>query len=179
MAPMTTAYDIDFVHSNLGFTVRHLMITRVHGVFTRWSGSFELDQADPTRSRVTVEIDASSVDTRNPQRDGHLASPDFFDVARFPQIRFGSTRIEREGERLAMTGDFTLRGVTQPVTFAVEVGGRSRDSQGRERVGYRATGSISRRAFGVSWNAVYEGGSVVVDDQVDLVLDLQLIPSAP
>lgn len=175
---MTTSYDIDFVHSNLGFSVRHLMITRVHGAFSKWAGTIALDHADPSRSRVTIEIDASSVDTKNPQRDAHLRSADFFEVDTFPLIRFESTQFQKENTGLRLFGTLTLHGVSQPVSFVVEVGGHASDSQGRQRVGYRAQATISRRAFGLSWNASYEAGNVVVGDEVELVLDLQLIPRA-
>jgi polyisoprenoid-binding protein YceI len=173
---MATDYDIDFVHSELGFSVVHLMITRVHGVFTKWSGTFVIDHANPAASRLSVEIDASSVDTRNAQRDGHLRSPDFFDVAKFPTIRFEGKQLAAKGDAFELSGDFSLRGVTRPLTFTVTGGRQARDSQGRARVGYRATATISRGEFGVAWNAVYEGGSIVVGDEVTLVLDLQLIP---
>jgi len=169
-------YDIDLVHSQLGFSVVHLMITRVHGVFTKWGGTAAIDHDDPTRSRVAVEIDAASVDTRNAQRDGHLRSADFFDVEHHPTIRFESQRVERDGDDFRLTGDFTLRGVTHPVTFAVAPAGPSKDSTGRARIGYRCTATIRRKDFGVSWHAVYDGGSIVVADEVDVVLDLQLIP---
>ena len=169
-------YDIDFVHSELGFSVVHLMITRTHGVFTKWTGTFAIDHAEPGNSRISVEIDASSIDTRNAQRDGHLRSPDFFDVARFPAIRFEGRQLVRKGEGLELVGDFTLHGVTRPLTFTLTGGQQAKDSQGRARVGYRASAAISRRDFGITWNSVYEGGSVVVGDEVSLVLDLQLSP---
>jgi polyisoprenoid-binding protein YceI len=172
----TTTYDLDPVHSQLGFSVRHLMITQVHGVFTRWSGTFAIDPSDVSGSAATVEIDAGSVDTRNPQRDGHLASPDFFDVANHPSWRFVSREAAGTTSAFRLTGELTLRGVTRTVTFDVVSAGPARDSQGRGRLGFRATAHISRHDFGVTWNAVYDGGSVVVGDRVDLVLDLQLIP---
>lgn len=171
-----THYELDPVHSQLGFSVRHLMITRVHGVFARWSGSFALDHDDPSGSKVSVDIEAASVDTRNAQRDGHLKSADFFDVEHHPTIRFVAKQISREGQLLRLAGEFTVRGVTRPVSFEVVEGGSRKDSQGRLRRGYRATAAINRHDFGVAWNQVYEGGAVVVGDTVDLVLDLQLIP---
>jgi len=169
-------YDLDAVHSQLGFSVRHLMITQVHGVFTKWGGTFSIDPADVSRSQVTVEIDAASVDTRNAQRDGHLRSADFFEVEKHPAIRFVSNRVEGSGASFRITGDFTLRGVTKPLVFDVVAAGPSKDSQGRGRLGYRATSRINRHEFGVAWNAVYEGGALVVGEHVELVLDLQLIP---
>ena len=172
----TIDYDIDFVHSTLGFSVVHLMITRTHGVFTKWSGEFSLDHDQPQNSRWSVEIDASSVDTRNAQRDAHLRSPDFFDVAQFPTIRFEGKQATRTASGLELSGDLTMHGVTRPITFLVTGGQQAKDSKGRARVGYRATSSLSRREFGILWNSVYEGGSVVVADEVSLEFDLQLIP---
>lgn len=171
-------YDGDAVHSQLGFSVRHLLITRVHGAFQRWTGTFEIDPDEPSRSRVSVEIDAASVDTRNAQRDGHLRSADFFDVERFPSIRFEAREVAREAGSLRMSGDLTLHGVTKRVDFAVEEGGAANDSHGRARRGFRATGAINRMDFGIAWNAIYDGGSVVVGETVDLIFDLQLIPQA-
>ena len=169
-------YDLDPVHSQLGFSVMHLMITRVSGVFTKWTGSFAIDQAAQENSQLRVDIEAASVDTRNPQRDGHLRSPDFFDAEKFPTISFVTKLISPAAAGWSLTGDFTLRGVTLPVTFQVTRGGEAKDSKGQVRVGYQARGSISRKAFGVAWHAVYDGGSVVVGDEVELLLDLQLIP---
>lgn len=170
------SYDLDLLHSQLGFSVVHLMMTRVHGVFTSWKGTVELDLDDPPRSNVVITIDAASVDTRNAQRDGHLRSPDFFDAANHPTITFEATSMKRSATGPTLEGALTLRGVTKPVTFEVRGGARAKDSQGRERVGFHAHASIKRSDFGVSWNAIYPGGSVVVADEVSLELDLQLIP---
>lgn len=171
-----TPYDLDPVHSQLGFSVRHLMITHVHGVFAKWTGAFSIDPADLTKSQVSVDIEAASVDTRNAQRDGHLKSPDFFDVANHPSIRFVSTHVAPTGTGFTLTGDFTLRGVTKSVAFDVVAAGPAKDSQGKGRLGYRVQGRINRHDFGVAWSASYEGGALVVGEHVDLVLDLQLIP---
>lgn len=170
------SYDLDFVHSQLGFSVVHLMITRVHGVFTSWKGDVALDLDEPSKSTVSITIDAASVDTRNPQRDGHLRSPDFFDTANHPTITFKATSVRKSATGLTLDGELTLRGVTKPVTFEAQGGTRAKDSQGRDRVGFHAHATIKRSDFGVSWSATYPGGSVVVADEVTLALDLQLIP---
>ncbi|MDX2011144.1 MAG: YceI family protein [Myxococcaceae bacterium] len=170
------SYDLDLVHSQLGFSVVHLMITRVHGVFTSWKGEVALDLDDPPRSAVAITIDAASVDTRNPQRDGHLRSPDFFDTANHPTITFKATSVRKSAAGLTLDGELTLRGVTKPITFEAHGGARAKDSQGRDRVGFHAHATIKRSDFGVSWSATYPGGSVVVADEVSLALDLQLIP---
>jgi polyisoprenoid-binding protein YceI len=170
------AYDVDPLHSQLGFSVVHLMITRVHGVFNSWKGEVSLDLDEPARSSVLISIDAASVDTRNAQRDGHLRSPDFFDTANHATIIFRASSIRESASGLTLDGELTLRGVTRPITFEARGGARAKDSQGRERVGFHAEASIKRSDFGVSWSATYPGGSVVVADEVALVLDLQLIP---
>src|ERR1051325_2300790 len=114
MAVQTWTFDT--VHSILGFWVRHLMVSKVHGAFTKWSGTIEVDEQDPTRSKAQVEIDAASVDTKDPDRDGHLRSADFFDVANHPKITFKSTAVERAGEgKYVVSGDLTIRGVTRPI----------------------------------------------------------------
>lgn len=175
---MTSArYDLDLAHSQLGFSVRHLLITRVHGVFATWTGTFELDDDAPERSKLHVDIDAATVDTRNPQRDGHLRSPDFFDTAAHPRIAFTSTQVAANGAELRITGNLTMKGVTRPVTFLVARGGPSKDSQGRARLGFSAAATIKRSEFGVSWSAAYEPNVPVVSDEVELALDLQLIPA--
>lgn len=173
----TTRYDIDFGHSQLGFSVRHLLITRVHGVFTTWKGTFELDEGTPQHSKFSVDIDAASVDTRNPQRDGHLRSPDFFDTATHPRITFASTQVSNDGAGLRIVGDLTLKGVTRAVTFVVARSGPSKDSAGRARLGFNAAATIKRSDFGVSWSAAYEPNVPVVSDEVELTFDLQLIPA--
>ncbi len=173
----TTRYDIDFVHSQLGFSVRHLLITRVHGVFATWKGTFELDDAAPEHSKFHVDIDAATVDTRNPQRDGHLRGPDFFDTTAHPRITFTSTRVSSYGAGLRIAGELTLKGVTRPVTFSVVRRGPSKDSQGRARLGFSAAATIKRSDFGVSWSAAYEPDVPVVSDEVELTFDLQLIPA--
>lgn len=170
-------YDLDLVHSNLGFSVRHLLITRVHGAFTRWSGTFDYLPEAPERSSVSIEIDVASIDTRNPQRDAHLRSPDFFDAANHPQITFRTTAVRRSEQGLVAIGPLTVRGTTKETQFTLTPAGAGKDSQGRARLGFRATTTLSRSAFGVSWSQVYEGGSVVVADDVEVVLDLQLIPA--
>jgi polyisoprenoid-binding protein YceI len=172
-----TRYEIDFVHSTLGFSVRHLLMTRVHGSFAQWTGTFEIDHSNPSNSRFAIDIDAKSIDTRNAQRDAHLKSPDFFDVERFPRITFVAQTVAPEASGMRISGPLTLHGVTKPVTFVVTGGSQAKDSQGRLRIGYRAEGLIRRSEFGVSWDARYEPAVPVVADEVELVLDLQLIPN--
>jgi polyisoprenoid-binding protein YceI len=173
MAGQTWTFDT--VHSIMGFWVRHLMVTKVHGAFTKWSGTLELDEQDPTRSKAEVQIDAASVDTKDADRDGHLRSADFFDVEHHPKITFKSTAIERAGDgRYVVTGDLSIRGVTRPIKLDVEDGGRAKHPMtGDQRAGFSAHTTIHRSEFGLKWNAVLEAGGVAVSDKVEINLDLQ------
>jgi polyisoprenoid-binding protein YceI len=169
------AWKIDTVHSTVGFWVRHLMVTKVHGTFTKWSGTLELDDQDPARSRVDVQIEAASIDTKEAQRDGHLRSPDFFDAEKYPQITFKSTSVESAGDgKYHVTGDLTLHGVTHPVKLEVEDGGRAKHPMaGDLRAGFSAHTSIKRSDFGLTWNAALETGGFAVSDKVEINVEIQ------
>jgi polyisoprenoid-binding protein YceI len=170
----TNEWNIDTVHSGINFSIRHMVISKVRGHFARFAGKLEIDDADLTRSAVEVTIDASSIDTGQPQRDNHLRSPDFFDVERFPELRFHSTRIEKlTGDRYRVTGPLTIRDVTREVSLDVEHGGRAKDPWGNERAGFIATAALDRKDFGLHWNQVLEAGGVLVGDRVDIELELQ------
>jgi polyisoprenoid-binding protein YceI len=172
-------WTFDPVHSTVGFWVRHLMISKVHGRFTQWSGTLEFDEKNPAASRVEVQIDAASVDTKEAQRDGHLKSPDFFDVEKHPHITFKSTGVEVAGEaHYKVTGDFTLHGVTHPVTLDVEYHGRAMHPRGGERAGFSARTSINRKDYGMHFNMALETGGVVVSDKVEIELDIQAVKAA-
>lgn len=168
-------WSIDTAHSTVSFWVRHLMVTKVHGSFTKWSGSLELDDDDPTRSKIEARIETASVDTKEPQRDGHLRSPDFFDAEKHPYITFKSTAIERSGDgRYRVSGDLTIRGVTRPIKLDVEEGGRAKHPMvGDLRAGFSAHTSIQRSDFGLTWNAALETGGVAVSDKVEINLEIQ------
>ena len=171
MAPQT--WTIDPAHSSVGFTIRHLMISKVHGHFTRWSGSLVFDEADPAASKVEVQIEVASVDTREPNRDGHLRTGDFFDVEHFPHMTFKSTRVEGSGSDFKVTGDLTLRGVTKPVVLDVEYGGQSTHPQLGPRIAFSARGVIHRKDFGVSFQQILDTGGLALGEKVDLVLEVQ------
>jgi polyisoprenoid-binding protein YceI len=175
----TTKWDFDLGHSSVNFHVRHLMVSKVHGRFTRWSGNLELDEQDLTRSRLDVTIDATSIDTQEPKRDEHLRSADFLEVAAFPTITFASKQITREGEdRFVVVGDLTIRGVTKPVTLQVEGGDRVTDPWGGTRTGFSARTSISRKDFGLTWNVALEAGGFLVGDKLDISLEIEAVKSA-
>ena len=175
-ATSTTTWQIDSSHSEVGFSVKHLMISTVRGRFSGVQGTITIDEQDVTRSSVDVEIDASTIDTREEKRDAHLRSPDFFDVEKHPTIRFRSRRIEPlGGKRLRITGDLTIRDVTREVVLEGVDEGRGRDPWGGERAAFSATGTIDRREFGLTWNQALETGGVLVSNDIKLSIEAQAV----
>jgi polyisoprenoid-binding protein YceI len=175
----TNGWALDTAHSGIAFSVRHMVVAKVRGRFAGWSGSVELDEADLTRSRVAVEIDARSIDTGNAQRDEHLRSADFLDAEQFPTLRFESRKIENVApDSFRVVGDLTLHGVTRAVTLAVERGGQAKDPWGNRRAGFSASASILRSDFGLVWNQALETGGVLVADRIDIELDVQAVQAA-
>jgi polyisoprenoid-binding protein YceI len=168
-------WSFDTSHSSIGFSVRHLMISKVRGHFDKWEGSFDYDEADPTQSKLTVRIDAASIDTRDEKRDAHLRSPDFFDVEKFPALTFESTRIERDGDDYVVHGNLTIRDVTRAVQLNVEGLGRTKDPWGGERVGFSASNSINRKDFGLHWNVALETGGVLVGEKIDINIEIEAL----
>jgi polyisoprenoid-binding protein YceI len=176
----TTTWQIDTAHSGIGFSVRHLIISKVRGRFTKWSGTLEIDDDNPQQSRVAVRIDAASVDTNEPQRDAHLRSADFLDTEHFPEMTFVSTRVELLGdEELRIAGDLTIRGVTQPVVLAVEQGGEIKDPWGHDRRGFSGRTTIDRKAFNVSFNQVLDTGGLALGEKVEITLELEAVKAVP
>lgn len=170
------SWKIDSVHTSVGFSVRHMMITNVRGEFKEVSGSVEFNPEQPAKSTVDVEIKAASIDTREPDRDAHLKSPDFLDVGEYPRITFTSTNIDVTGENSGrVTGDLTIRDVTRPVTLAVEYTGISRSPWGTDVAGFTATASISRKDWDLTWNVALETGGVLVGDMIKITIDLELV----
>jgi polyisoprenoid-binding protein YceI len=169
----TESFDIDISHSSVGFTVRHLVISKVHGQFTKWSGSIAFDSANYSASKVEVSIDAASIDTRDEKRDGHLKSPDFFDVEKFPTLTFKSTKVEGSGETVKVHGELTIHGVTKSVVLDGEYVGRGKDPWGGERIGFTAKTKIDRKDFGLGWNQALEAGGVLVGENIDITLEVQ------
>jgi polyisoprenoid-binding protein YceI len=172
----TSNWKLDEAHTHASFTIRHMVITNVRGDFDKVSGTVILDEKDVTKSKVEAVIDAASIDTRVADRDNHLRSPDFFDVAKYPTITFKSTRVEKAGEgKLKVTGDLTMHGVTKPVTLDV-VGptGEVKDPYGNARRGIAASATIDRKAWGLTWNKAIEAGPVV-GDEVKLEIEAELV----
>jgi len=168
-------YAIDATHSSVEFVVRHMMITKVRGRFGAVSGSIALAPGSSVPTAIEAAIDASSVDTREAQRDGHLRSADFFDVERFPQLTYKSTRIEGDGESFRVYGDLTLHGVTREVVLDGEFEGRGSDPWGGQRVSFSAQTKINRKDFGLSWNQALETGGMLVSEEVRIELNVQAV----
>ncbi len=169
-------YKIDRSHSSVGFSVTHLGLSKVKGSFGQFSGDVVYDPADISKSSVEVTIDATTIDTRSEGRDKHLKSPDFFAADSFPTITFKSTSVTPKGPKnFEITGDLTMRGVTKPVTLAVEMVGSMDDPNMGKRLGFTASGRINRQDFGVSWSNTLDTGGLVVSNDVDIILEVQAV----
>lgn len=180
VAPILVAasslWNIDPGHTHVGFSVKHMMVSNVRGEFSGVKGTIMLDD-DVTKSKVDVTVDMATVDTREPKRDDHLKSPDFFDVAKFPTMTFKSKSLKAAGaDKLTMTGDLTMHGVTKEVTFEVSgFGNEIKDPWGNTRRGATATAQINRKDFGLTWNKAMDKGGVVVGEAVTIQLEVELL----
>ncbi len=172
-------YTLDPSHTRIGFSARHAMVTKVRGHFDQFEGTAHVDTVTPANSSVTVTIEAASVTTGNEQRDGHLKTPDFFDIANYPQITFVSTDVERDGAEWAITGDLTINGVTKSVTVPFEETGSAKDPFGNTRVGFEGEVTIDRTDWNLSFNAALETGGVLVSEKVKLEFDISAIANVP
>lgn len=172
----TTTWTLDKSHSNVDFSVKHLMISTVRGHFRDFDATIELDEANPESSTVSATVKTASIDTGEEQRDTHLRSDDFFNAEKYPEMKFRSTRIERLDEtRFRLTGDLTIRDVTREAVLHGKYEGRIKDPWGNDRIAFTAEGSISRNDFGVRWNQALETGGVVVGDKVKLTLRIEAV----
>jgi polyisoprenoid-binding protein YceI len=176
-AATATTWNIDPAHSVAEFKVKHMMISNVKGQFTRLKGVLTLNEADPSKSTIEATVEAASIQTRDEQRDAHLKSADFFDVEKFPTLTFKSTKVTATGDgEHKVAGDLTIHGVTRSVVFNVEgPTAAGKDPWGNIRRGLSATTKISRKDFGLTWNASLETGGFLVGDEVTLTLDIQFI----
>jgi len=172
---LAATWQIDPAHTNVSFSVRHMMVSNVRGEFTTVSGTVEGDEKTPTQAVITATIDAASIETREAKRDGHLKSPDFLDVAKYPTITFKSKKIEPAGAgQFKVTGDLTLHGVTRDVVLDVsDVTQPVKDPMGKSRAGARATTKIDRKDFGINWSKAMDGGGLVVGDEVAISIDVE------
>ncbi len=167
-------WDIDPVHSEVGFSVRHMMVSKVRGKFDKFSGQL-VTAPDPLQSSVTAEIDLSSINTGQEQRDAHIRSADFFEVEKYPTMTYRSTGLHAEGDHYVLDGELTLKDVTKQVPLTLELNGFGPDPFGGTRAGFTATGEINRRDFHVDFNAAMETGGVVVGDKVTLHLEIEAV----
>lgn len=173
---LAETWSVDASHSTVGFAVRHMMVSNVKGSFDKFTASVEGSPADPATASITATIEVGSVNTREPKRDDHLRSADFFDAATFPQMTFASTKVEKvSATKAKVTGNLTLRGVTKAVVLDVEYTEPVKSPWGKSVVGATATGKVNRKDFGVSWSKSLDGGGLVVSDEVTIQLELELV----
>ncbi len=173
--------QVDPAHSTATFAIKHMMVSTVHGNFGKVTGTVNHDPKDPTKSSANIQIDPASLDTRVEKRDAHLKSADFFDVQKCPEMIFKSTKVEKAGDKkYKVTGDLTMHCTTKPVTLDVEgLNGPVKGPQGANLYAATATGKLSRKDFGLTWNQAIEAGGVAVGDEVQLTVDLELTDSPP
>jgi polyisoprenoid-binding protein YceI len=166
-------FTIDASHSRVGFSARHAMVTKVRGSFNDYSGSAVVADGAAT---VTIEINAASIDTRSADRDGHLQSPDFFDVANFPKITFVSTSVKDSGsDKIVVEGNLTIKDVTKPLSITFEYTGTATDPFGNARFGFEGESEINRKDFGLTWNAALETGGILVSENIKLEFEFSTI----
>jgi polyisoprenoid-binding protein YceI len=180
-APDTLAgtYKLDPAHTRIGFVARHAMVTKVRGSFNEFDGSGYFDAENPSNSKLALTIKAASVDTRNPDRDGHLRSGDFLDVESYPDITFVSTSAEQlDDSHFRVTGDLTVKGVTRSVAADLELTGAAVDPFGNQRIGLEGRATVNRKDFGLTWNVALEAGGVLVSDKVTLEFEVSAIRSS-
>ncbi len=170
------SWTLDTVHTHVGFSVKHMMVATARGQFKSYSGTLNLDEKDFSKSTFEGEIDVESVDTGNADRDKHLRTNDFFDVPNHPKIRFKSTKIEPKSEsEFVVYGDLTIRGVTKPIALDVEFSGTSKNPYGKTVAGFSAHGTVNRKDFGVSFNAVLETGGIAVGEKVKIEVEVEAV----
>jgi polyisoprenoid-binding protein YceI len=172
-ATRTTVWTIDPAHSVVEFSVKHMMFATAKGRFSDVSGTITVDNENIERSAVDVTIGAASIDTRDEKRDAHLRSADFFDAENHPTLTFTSTRVERDGDDLKVTGDLTIRGVTRPVVLEAEYNGQGVNPWGQQVLSYSAKTKINRKDFGLNWNAALETGGVLVGEEIKIQIEIE------
>ena len=168
-------YTLDVAHTRLGFSARHAMVTTVRGAFKEFEGTAHVDTANPANSKVELTIKADSIDTGVADRDAHLRSADFFEIESHPEITFTSTNVERDGDDWTITGDLTIMRTTKPITIEFESTGSARDPFGNLRIGFEGSTTLSRKDWGLTWNAALETGGFLVSDKIKLEFDISAI----
>ncbi|MFQ5435320.1 MAG: YceI family protein [Anaerolineae bacterium] len=173
------SWQIDPAHSRVSFWVRHMMIAKVRGRFDKFSGVIDFNESDPEASKVNIEIEAASINTREQQRDDHLRSPDFLDAANFPTLTFVSKRVEKTGEDTGkLIGDLTIRGISKEVTLDVEYAGQAKSPWGMTSAGFSASTSINRKDWELNWNQVLETGGFLVGDKINIDIEVEIVKQA-
>ena len=176
---LTGSYTIDAAHTRIGFVARHAMVTKVRGSFNEFTGSVVVDAEKPEQSTAELAIKVDSIDTRNADRDGHLRSNDFLDLATYPEITFTSTAVQQvDDSSVKLTGDLTVKGVTQSITIDFDYEGAATDPFGNQRLGFEGSHVISRKDYGLTWNATLETGGVLVSDKITLEFEVSLVKNA-
>lgn len=171
----TATWSIDKAHSTIGFTTRHMVVSKVRGTFKEYNAEVQLPEDDFTKAQVSFEAETASIDTGNEQRDGHLKSDDFFNSGQYPTLKFKSTSITKSGEEeYDMKGDLTIRDVTKPVTLKVEFGGIIKDPYGNDRAGFHIHGKVNRFDYNLKWNALIETGGAVVAENIVIDCDVEI-----
>lgn len=170
---------VDASHTNIGFTVKHMMVSKVRGSFTGIEGTIDGDPEELTSANIEFKVDMATINTHNEDRDNHLRSADFFDVEAHPQMTFVSTDIQKvDDSEYKVTGDLTIKGVTKKATFEAEYEGRATNPWGQEVVGYTVEGKISRKEFDLTWNQALETGGVLVGDDIKIAIEIEATPEA-
>jgi polyisoprenoid-binding protein YceI len=173
------SWTIDPAHTSVRFTARHMMVTTVHGEFKEFDGTIAFDDKEPAKTTVDIRIDAASIDTHEPQRDGHLRSADFLNAEVYPALTFKSTSVEVEDDsRAKLHGDLTIRDVTKPVTLEVEYYGSGKTPYGKTVAGFNAQTRINRKDWGLTWNVALESGGWLVSDQIAISIEMELVAEA-
>ena len=170
------SWQLDKAHSSIEFSVRHMMISTARGRFEEFDGTFDVNESDPAQSNISVEIQVASLNTKEAQRDGHLKSPDFFEVDKYPTMTFTSTQVEKvTDQKVRLIGDLTIKGVTKEVGLDVNYAGQAKSPWGAVSAGFTGSTKISRKAWGLTWNQTLETGGVLVGDEVTISIELELV----
>ncbi|MBZ5201000.1 polyisoprenoid-binding protein [Planomicrobium chinense] len=170
-------WTLDAAHSEIGFSVKHMMISKVKGSFTSFDAEVEANEEDLNGALIDFKIDVASINTNNADRDNHLRSADFFDAENHPHITFKANDIKKKDDEYELTGDLTIKGITRPATFEVEYGGKGTNPWGVEVVAFNAEGKVNRKDFGLTWNQALETGGVLVGEDIKISLELQANPA--
>jgi len=170
------SWQLDKAHSSINFSVRHMMISTVRGRFEEFDGTFEVNESNPAQSKIDVEIQTASINTKEAQRDAHLRSPEFFDVEKYPAITFKSKRVQQvDRQHVRLIGDLTIKNVTKEVTLDVEYLGQAKSPWGTTNAGFTAQTKINRKDWGLTWNVALETGGVLVGEEITITIELELV----